>query len=217
VREGTPSTTRYLIGGEFARGGIGRILTAHDERFNRPVAIKEPLENSGSAAHLARFQREAAITARLQHHAIVPVYDAGSATDGRPFYVMKLLSDGRTLKQVVADAPGVEARLALLPNVITVVDAIAYAHSVGIIHRDIKPSNVILGPFGETVVIDWGLAKDLDEQVSADESVPAPYRAPTNEFTSAGAVVGTAYYMPPEQARGEAIDHRADVYALAPS
>jgi WD40 repeat protein len=208
------SATRYVVRGEFARGGIGRILTAHDERLNRAVAIKEPLQATGSAAQFGRFRREAAITARLQHPAIVPVYDAGMGTEGRPYYVMKLLSNGRTLKQVVGEAAGLAARMALLPNVIAVADAIAYAHSVGIIHRDIKPSNVILGPFGETVVIDWGLAKDLDAQAPADETVTAPYRVETGELTSAGAVVGTACYMPPEQARGESIDPRADVYAL---
>jgi hypothetical protein len=91
---------RYVVENELARGGLGRILKAHDELLDRPVAIKEPLINRGNATH-QRFQREAAITARLQHPAILPVYDAGNRANGRPYYVMKLLSDSRTLKEVV--------------------------------------------------------------------------------------------------------------------
>ncbi|MDB4968782.1 MAG: WD-repeat protein [Myxococcales bacterium] len=206
--------TRYVVQGEFARGGLGRVLTAHDERLDRPVAIKELLSSAHGAVHLRRFQREAAMTARLQHPAIVPVYDAGVRPDGQPYYVMKLLSSGRTLKQAVSEAATLDARLALLPNVIAVADAIAYAHSVGIIHRDIKPSNVILGPFGETVVIDWGLAKDLSQVDHTDERDSSPYRVLAADVTTAGAVVGTPHYMAPEQARGETVDKRADVYSL---
>jgi WD40 repeat protein len=205
---------RYVVMGEFARGGLGRILTAHDDVLNRPVAIKELLSAGQTNTHQQRFEREAAITARLQHPAIVPVYDAGSAANGRPFYVMKLLGDGRTLKQVVAEAADLDARLALLPNVIAVADAIAYAHSLGIVHRDIKPSNVLLGPFGETVVIDWGLAKDLAESDAADTSVSSLYRLPAADLTATGSVLGTPCYMAPEQARGEAVGKSADVYAL---
>lgn len=203
---------RYKIDGEFARGGIGRILKARDERLDREVAVKELL--SADARHRERFQREAAITARLQHPAIVPVHDAGEWPNGAPFYVMKLLSGGRTLKQAVSEARNLDGRLALLPNVIAIADAIAYAHSVGIIHRDLKPSNVLLGSFGETIVIDWGLAKELSSPSNETQFGDAPYRQSGPELTTVGAIVGTPQYMPPEQARGEAVDMRADVYAL---
>ena len=119
---------------------MGRIFEAHDQRLDRRVAIKELI--ASNAALRERFRREIAITARLQHPSIVPVYDAGVRANGEPYYVMKLLRDGRTLN-VVAEAADLNGRIALLPNVIAVADAVAYAHSVGIIHRDLKPSNVL--------------------------------------------------------------------------
>jgi len=184
---------RYAIGHEHARGGLGRVLAATDRVLDRPVAIKELLVADGAGA--SQFVGEALLTARLQHPAIVPIYDAGRWPGGEPFYAMKLVAGG-TLKEAIAAAPTLDRRLALLPHVLTVADAIAYAHQHGIVHRDLKPSNIVLGEFGETVVIDWGLATRVD-----DASAQQP-----------GA--GTPAYMPPEQARGEATDRRGDVYAL---
>jgi WD40 repeat protein len=203
--------SRYVVLREVARGGLGRILEARDERLERAVAIKELLAATPSVRD--RFQREAAITARLQHPAIVPIYDTGQWDNGEPYYVMKLLSDGRTLKELVAEAPDLDARLALVPNVLTVADAIAYAHSSRIIHRDLKPSNVIVGSFGETVVIDWGLGKDLAARPEQDATTD-PFRTAAPDATAAGSILGTPMYMAPEQARGNAVDERADVYAL---
>jgi serine/threonine protein kinase len=203
---------RYSVEGEFARGGLGRILKARDTRLDRLVAVKELLRSNDKLRD--RFQREVEITARLQHPGIVPLYDAGVQDDGEPYYIMKLLSGGRTLKEAVAEAGDLNGRLALLPNLIAAADAIAYAHSVEIIHRDLKPANVLLGPFGETVVIDWGLAKDLSRPPMADDLGGAPYRKFDGELTQAGSVMGTPQYMPPEQARGEPVDKQADVYAL---
>ena len=209
------SGARYVVLDEFARGGLGRILRAYDERLDRTVAIKEMLSSSDSALHRERFEREAAITARLQHPAIVPVYDSGTRPGGLPFYVMKLLGDSHTLKQAIGQTTSLKERLRFLPNVIAVADAIAYAHSLNIIHRDIKPSNVLLGPFGETVVIDWGLAKDLSRAAAATPELNAiPYRAAAPDMTSVGSVMGTPHYMAPEQARGDTVDARCDVYAL---
>ncbi len=209
------SSSRYVVVEEFARGGLGRILKAYDERLDRPVAIKEMLESGDSVVLRERFERETAITARLQHPAIVPIYDAGRRPGGGPpFYVMKLLGNNRTLGQAIAQAASLKERLVLLPNVIAVADAIAYAHSLDIIHRDIKPSNVLLGPFGETVVIDWGLAKELSRSAPADPLCDAPYRSAAPGVTSIGSVMGTPHYMAPEQARGESVDARADVYSL---
>jgi WD40 repeat protein len=206
-----PEASRYIIGKELARGGLGRILEAHDARLDRLVALKELLASTDVLRE--RFHREAGLTARLQHPAIVPVYDSGSRQNGEPFYVMKLLSGGRTLRDLVADATTLDDRLTLLPNCIAVADAMAYAHSLNIIHRDLKPSNVLVGPFGETVVIDWGLAKDLSRP-QADALADGVAPSVAADVTSAGSILGTPQYMAPEQARGGAVDKRADVYAL---
>jgi tetratricopeptide (TPR) repeat protein len=202
---------------EIARGGMGRIVAAEDRRLGRKVALKELLDPSSD--QVGRFQREALITARLQHPGIVPVYEAGRWPGGEPFFAMKLVS-GRPLDKVIGEATRLEDRLALLPRLAAAYDAIAYAHSQRIIHRDLKPGNVLIGDFGETVVIDWGLAKDLD----ADDSLESTHRVPRRpkrptqsgdaSLTVAGAVMGTPAYMAPEQARGEAVDQRADVFAL---
>jgi WD40 repeat protein len=201
---------RYQVGGEVARGGIGRIRRAVDQRLERPVAIKELLAPGGTTE--ARFHREARITARLQHPAIVPIYDMGRWPSGEPFYSMKLVA-GRSLEAQVAATTSFRERIALLPSVITVAEAIAYAHRERVVHRDLKPANVLLGDFGETVVIDWGMARELD---GPDEDAGGAGGAGADDaaLTRAGAVVGTPAYMPPEQALGRPVDERADVYAL---
>jgi WD40 repeat protein/serine/threonine protein kinase len=198
--------------GEVGHGGIGRVLSANDPRLGRVVAIKELLH--GSAGVEARFFREALITARLQHPSIVPIYETGRWPSGEPFYVMKLVS-GRTLLNAIETSPLFEKRLALLPHVIAVSEAIAYAHTQRIIHRDLKPANVIVGEFGETILIDWGVAKDLAQDMS-DDSLLVPFTLSTSEanLTIAGTLIGTPSYMPPEQARGLVVDERADVYAI---
>ncbi len=189
---------------EIAAGGMGKITRARDRRLGREVAIKEML-----APELrARFEREAMITARLQHPAIVPIYEAGTWPNGNAFYTMRLVTGG-TLAHAIEGAKTLVARLALLPHVIAVTEALAYAHSRKIIHRDVKPQNVLVGEFGETVVIDWGLAKELGQ---LDEAPALAHAAP--ELTQAGSVIGTPCFMAPEQARGDAIDARADVFAL---
>ena len=205
---------RYELRGEVARGGLGRILRAYDRQLDREVALKELLRSSHRAEE--RFLREALITAKLQHPSIVPVYDAGLKPGGEPYYAMKLVS-GRPLSQAISDAGSLDGRLALLPQVIAVCDAVAYAHSRGVIHRDLKPQNVIVGEFGETVVIDWGLAKDLGAVAAgsdAGEEPAATARGPLFDETAEGAVMGTPAYMPPEQALGRPVDERADVYSL---
>jgi eukaryotic-like serine/threonine-protein kinase len=202
---------RYLFLGEHGRGGLGRVLRAHDRELGRDVAVKELLARGN--VDEVRFLREVLITARLEHPGIVPIHDAGRWPDGTPFYAMKLVS-GRSLHDLIAERDTVEARIGLLHHVIAVTDAIAYAHGRDIIHRDLKPSNVIVGDFGETVVIDWGLAKDLavgEEPAIAE----GPFRASANdELTKVGSVLGTPAYMSPEQKRGDHVDQRTDVYAI---
>ncbi|HMG24426.1 MAG TPA: protein kinase [Kofleriaceae bacterium] len=243
------SAAHYRPEREIARGGMGRIVAAEDLRLGRAVALKELIDPV--AEQRGRFQREALITARLQHPGIVPVYEAGRWPSGDPFFAMKLVS-GRPLDRVIADARTLADRLALLPRIAAAADAMAYAHSQRVVHRDLKPANVLIGEFGETVVIDWGLAKSLDDDDALESLRPAaragaadrasvtrppagPAAGPAagppagstdkpaidrvNEQTAstltvAGAVMGTPAYMAPEQARGEIVDQRADVFAL---
>jgi eukaryotic-like serine/threonine-protein kinase len=207
---GQATTDRYRITGEVGRGGIGRVLRALDQVLDRQVAVKELF--SASEGTRKRFVREALITARLQHPSIVPVYDAGHLGDRSPFYAMKLVA-GRPLDKAIAEATTLAQRLALLPSVLAVADAMAYAHDERIVHRDLKPANVLVGKYGETIVIDWGLAKDLAVD-DTDALDAGPYRAAGLDHTVAGAVLGTPAYMAPEQAAGEPVAERADVYAL---
>jgi WD40 repeat protein/serine/threonine protein kinase len=215
----------YEVGAEVARGGMGRIVAARDRRLGRTVAIKEPFGDD--AATRARLEREALITARLQHPAIVPVYEAGRWPSGEPFYAMKLV-DGRSLRLALDEAKTLPDRLALLPHVVAVANALAYAHQRGVIHRDLKPANVLVGAFGETVVIDWGLAKDLGAHAgdeidsapggpaadSATTAAAASNASASGDLTATGSILGTPAYMAPEQAERGAVDARADVYAL---
>ncbi len=204
----------YALGLEVARGGMGRILAARDLRIGRPIAVKELLGRSPQLA--ARFEREARVTARLQHPGIVPIYEIGRWPDGTPFYTMRMV-DGRTLRAAIDRATTLEARLALLPAVMAACEAVAFAHGQRVIHRDLTPSNILVGAYGETVVIDWGLAKDLSDGAQGDDDRDDQLYADTTSsegLTGVGAVVGTVAYMPPEQANAASVDERADVYAL---
>ena len=202
---------RYDQVGEHARGGLGRVVRAVDKRLGRTVAVKELLRHD--ASNEARFLREAMITARLEHPGIVPVHEAGRWPNGDPYYVMKLV-EGRTLKELIDERKTLRERLELLPNVIAIADAVGYAHSEGVIHRDLKPSNVIVGEFGETIVVDWGLARDRKRNLPEPPDEHVIYAAGSGASTVSGKVVGTPSYMSPEQARGDLVDERADVYAI---
>jgi WD40 repeat protein/tRNA A-37 threonylcarbamoyl transferase component Bud32 len=198
----------YDLGDEHARGGLGRIVRSRDRRLDRTVAIKQLIR--GTPINRARFAREARITARLQHPGVVPIYEAGVWPSGQQFYAMRLV-EGRPLSAAIDDAASLTERLALLSRVLVVAETMAYAHSRGVIHRDLKPSNVLVGEYGETVVIDWGIAKELGE---TDAELDAPAAVPSQDLTVVGQVMGTPWYMAPEQARGEPTDERSDVYAL---
>ena len=202
---------RYELAGEHARGGLGRILRARDVLLDRPVAVKELLSGGDEAE--ARFIREALITARLQHPAIVPVHDMGRSADGKPFYTMKMVS-GRSLAEIIEQTEDFAERLSLIPNIVAIAEAMAYAHGRGVIHRDLKPSNILIGPFGETVVVDWGLAADLEQSRRRSLCVSSAYEVAASGLTVDGAVLGTPEYMPAEQAEGKSVDERADVYAI---
>ncbi|MEO8552998.1 MAG: serine/threonine-protein kinase, partial [Kofleriaceae bacterium] len=207
-----PFEQRYRLGAELGRGGMGRVVEAFDTQLGRTVALKEVLPRPGGTID-RRFEREVQITARLEHPSIVPLYDAGTMADGRPFYVMRKVT-GRPLDELISRAHDLEERLALLPNLLSAMDAIAHAHKRGIIHRDLKPGNMLVGDNGETIVIDWGLAKVIGEEEISDAGATMIPTAADSLKTIAGAVFGTPGFMAPEQARGEELTTRGDVFAL---
>jgi len=198
---------RYRIGNELGRGGMGRVVEAFDTQLGRTVALKEVLTKGTHR----RFAREIHITARLEHTSIVPLYDSGINLEGKPYYVMRKVS-GKPLDEMVARCKDLDERLTLLPRLLSAIEAVAHAHSRGVIHRDLKPQNILLAELGETVVIDWGLAKVVGEEDEPSEvSEPSPG---DSLRTQVGSVFGTPGFMAPEQARGEALDTQGDVYAL---
>jgi hypothetical protein len=201
--------SRYVLGPMIARGGMGTILAAFDRRLGRSVAVKRMDRNDPSLAE--RFRREIRITASLQHPGIVPIYDAGVLGDGQPFYAMRHVL-GASLEQTMVGCDGEGKRLGLLVSVLAAAEAVAYAHERGIVHRDLKPSNILVGLFGETVVIDWGLAGIEDTASERAGSDVAHDHDPMT--TRRGSVLGTPRYMAPEQARGAPATRRSDVYAL---
>ena len=208
-----------------AQGGLGEVLAARQEELDRTVALKRIRPDKLHEAARRRFLREAAITARLQHPGIVPVYSLGQDDDG-PFYTMPFI-EGRTLQEAIDTFHGDESLRrdpgrqalefrSLLQQFIAVCNTIAYAHDRGVVHRDLKPSNIMLGPYGETLVLDWGLAKQLgadDAGGEADGDVPSP--SPRHDaLTATGAVLGTPQYMSPEQAKGEPVGPASDIFNL---
>ena len=213
----------YRVLGLLAEGGMGRIYRARDLELDREVAIKVP--RSKRPALLQRFEREATITARLQHPGVVAVHGAGTLTDGTPFYVMRFI-DGTPLDVLLAGASEPAARLALVERVIDVAHTMAYVHAQSVAHRDLKPNNILISQFDETLIIDWGLAKEVAaaEAASTRSAGTTVVRSldhdrsdtpeATEALTLAGDVLGTPGFMAPEQAAGRASDQRADVYAL---
>jgi len=211
---------QYARLGEIGRGGQSVVLRALDRFIGREVAIKEllprPDENPTPSATpiSARFLREVRLTAQLDHPGIVSVHELAQRPDGTLFCAQKLIP-GETLKVHLARSTSLRQRLALVPHLIDACHAIAYAHSRGVIHRDLKPSNIMVGPYGETVVVDWGLAKRRGE-VEEGTLAPSPEAAREPGLTVAGVALGTPSYMSPEQARGAIgeIDERSDIFSL---
>jgi serine/threonine protein kinase len=219
------SLTKYSIVKELARGGMGIVYLAADTELNRQIAIKVLNTPADDPDLASRMVREAQIVARLEHPGIVPVHDVGVLADGRAFYAMKLVR-GERLDEYAAHSGSIKDRLKKFQ---AACDAVAFAHAHGVIHRDLKPQNIMIGSFGEVLVLDWGVAKILPEARSAAVSLEADTlrlqrhsAAPDDSSGSGGAdtthgtVIGTPGYMSPEQARGEIrqLDERADVYSL---
>ena len=217
--------TRYQLLERVARGGMGVVYAALDETLGRRVALKVldvPIADSDFAR---RLSREARVLARLEHPGIVPVHDVGTLADGRVFYTMKFV-EGQGLDKHVEAVASLPDRLRLF---LRICDAVAFAHAQGVLHRDLKPANVMVGAFGEVLVMDWGLAKILREATEEPEEDPevtiirasategsAAGETQTLQVTGQGTVLGTPGYMSPEQARGDIaqLDQRSDIFSL---
>jgi len=223
-------TQRLEVGKEIARGAMGAVLAARESATRRTVAMKVMLQ-IGNLQNAMRFIEEAQVTAQLEHPNIVPVYELSVDERDQPFYTMKLVQ-GITLKKILELIKNGRAETiakyplgTLLTIFQKICDALAFAHSKGVIHRDLKPENIMLGRYGEVLVMDWGLAKIVgttaggrEAETFQPEVTVAGLRvdSPEGHATMAGSIMGTPYYMSPEQARGEvdALDPRSDVFTL---
>jgi serine/threonine protein kinase len=219
--------TRYVLMDRVARGGMGVVYAAQDEKLGRRVALKvlHAPERSGELAR--RLIREAQVLASLEHPGIVPVHDVGTLQDGRVFYTMKFV-EGQRLDEYIQSGSSVPDRLRLF---LRICETVAFAHARGVLHRDLKPPNVMVGPFGEVLLLDWGLAKILRQAPSANGDIGSQaanaqhgsalsangHETTEHSTTKArSTVMGTPGYMSPEQARGEndALDERSDIFSL---
>jgi len=209
------------------KGGLGRVSIALDEELNREIALKEILPaHADNEENRTRFVREAEITGALEHPGVVPVYSLGQFADGRPYYAMRFIR-GMNLQVALEDyhsqADGsAESQLrfrGLVAKIIHVCQAIEYSHSRGVIHRDLKPGNIMIGDYGETLVVDWGLAKTLEDGFQTDAMLAPPVhptKRASSTSTQVGRVVGTPAYMSPEQAAGrlDSLGPTSDIYSL---
>ena len=217
----------HAVGDLLGRGGMGAVYRARQAAIERDVAVKVMTLDAREPETAERFRREAHVLGRLAHPNIVPIHEMGVDADGRPFYTMKLVK-GRTLRAILAalrDGDPATTREHTLSSLLTVFrkvcDAMAFAHSEGLLHRDLKPENVMVGEFGEVLVMDWGLAKVMrSHQSSVVTDQPKPVPDANGDHLSLntlqGSVMGTPQFMSPEQARGEidVLDERSDIFSL---
>jgi eukaryotic-like serine/threonine-protein kinase len=199
------TNTRYELAGELGRGGMGVVYRVRDRELDRDVALKVIADDQLDRDAGVRLIREARAIAALEHPGIVPVHDVGTLPDGRLYYTMKLVRGARLDRRLAEGVSSGEA----LRWFERICDAVSFAHAAGVIHRDLKPQNVMIGPYGEVLVLDWGVAK---LKGSTDRASGARRTEPTG--TDPGVALGTPGYMAPEQAAGTPVDERADVFAL---
>jgi eukaryotic-like serine/threonine-protein kinase len=218
--------TRYRLLERIARGGMGVVYAAEDQMLARRVALKVLDVSIPDSDFAHRLNREARVLARLEHPGIVPVHDVGTLADGRVFYTMKFV-EGQRLDNHIESVPSLPDRLRLF---LRICDAVAFAHARGVLHRDLKPANVMVGAFGEVLVMDWGLAKILrgsgpaEAPADPDATIFQTPNANSGEtestqataVTGHGTILGTPGYMSPEQARGHItqLDQRSDIFSL---
>ncbi|MGH7470192.1 MAG: serine/threonine-protein kinase [Longimicrobiales bacterium] len=198
---------RYTLQEQLGEGGMGAVYSGYDESLDREVAVKVAHAHTNGAL-AERLRAEARVLARLEHPGIVPVHDVGLLPDGRLFYVMKRVR-GHTLTEWLREVLDLNRRLTVFERIC---EAVAFAHEQGIVHRDLKPDNIMVGAFGEVLVLDWGVAKLLSEMAAPQRTINA--NAVRTGDTLAGTVLGTPGFMAPEQAQGRPVDRRADVFAL---
>jgi serine/threonine protein kinase len=217
LRRPASNVERYELREPVGQGGMGTVYRAFDRTLDREVAVKVLRPGVADAGTAARLGREARILARLEHPGIVPVHDAGTLPDGRIYYVMKLVR-GERLERVARAVPTSE----LLRLFLRICETVGFAHAQGIVHRDLKPSNVMVGSFGEVLVLDWGIARVTRDGEADGRADPLPDTVidgpgqPDSADTAPGTVLGTPGFMAPEQAQGwhHLVDARTDVYAL---
>lgn len=198
--------TRYAVHELLGRGGMGAVYLATDQLLRRDVALKVLTTEMAHGDAVRRLEREARVLAALDHPGIVAIHDAGTLVDGRPFYVMRLVR-GRSLDEQARH----ESRGERLRRFVAICDAVSFAHSRGVIHRDLKPSNVMIGEFGEVLVLDWGVAKSAGDATAESRNDALASGGNTGD----GAVIGTPGFMAPEQSgAASSVDGRADVFAL---
>ncbi len=204
--------TRYSIESRLAMGGMATVYRAHDQELDRSVALKILTLPDVHGDLASRMLREARIVAQLEHPGIVPIHDVGTLPDGRVYYTMKLVQ-GQTLDRQQRSSANLNDRLRLF---LRICDAVAFAHSRGVLHRDLKPSNIMVGAFGEALVMDWGIAARIrEQQAGTAPATDAPGEIPS-PITQNGVIVGTPGYLSPEQASGavDRIDQYSDIYGL---
>jgi serine/threonine protein kinase len=221
------SDVKYQVLEKLGSGGMGTVYLAEDLKLGRRVAVKVMNVADPSGELASRMVREAHIVALLEHPSIVPIHDVGTLEDGRVFYAMKLVQ-GKRLDEARGGMTSLPDKLRIFQKVC---EAMAFAHARGVVHRDLKPENIMVGPFGEVLVMDWGVAKVLPPEVPPSDATTASNRTRLPEEqdlletlpldgssvdTKSGTIIGTPAYMSPEQSQGrtEQIDSRSDVYAL---
>jgi serine/threonine protein kinase len=208
------SGTKYRLIEKIASGGMGEVFLVEDRSLKRKVALKVVHRHISSKEFTHRLSREAEIIAQLEHPGIVPIHDVGTLADGRSFYTMKYVQ-GQRLDEFFQSSPSLSDLLRIFQKIC---ETVGFAHSHNVIHRDLKPENIMVGPFGEVLVMDWGVAKVVGQEHHQDRTYAPGSEPPPSDSsgTQPGTIVGTLAYMSPEQAagKGNSAGPETDIYSL---